>query len=134
MPHRRPHNRWKHLRDAICLNDGAAIEEVLQANDIDVQAVDVEFALIQAKKIGKNACELVDESRFKNAVAELISEVSGREVEADQTVWDGMFHDMVSVAAGEMYGPDIIIPGAVTSDMDSLCTTREGRGNCPVGR
>ena len=116
MPHRRPHNRWKHLRDAICLNDGAAIEEVMQANDIDVQAVDVEFALIQAKRVGKNACELVDESRFKIAIAELISEVSGREVEADEEEWDGMFYDMVSVAAGELYGTDIVIPGAVTDD------------------
>jgi hypothetical protein len=112
MPHRRPHDQWKHLRDAICLNDGSAIEEVLQANDIDVEKVAVEFALIQAKKIGKDACELVDEARFKGAIAELISEISGKEVEADEAEWDSMFHDMVSVAAGEMYGPDIFMPGS----------------------
>ena len=117
MPHRRPHNRWKHLRDAICLNDGAAIEEVMQANDIDVRADEVEFALIEAKRIGKNACELVDEDRFKSAIADLIHEVSGETVEGDEAEWNMMFHDMVSVAAGEFYGPDIFTPGAVTPDM-----------------
>ncbi|PCJ04632.1 MAG: hypothetical protein COB10_13175 [Planctomycetota bacterium] len=84
----------------------------MQANDIDVEKVAVEFALIQAKKIGKDACELVDEARFKGAIAELISEISGKEVEADEAEWDSMFHDMVSVAAGEMYGPDIFMPGS----------------------
>jgi hypothetical protein len=89
----------------------------LQANDIDIRAEEVEFALIEAKKIGKNACELVDENRFKGAIADLIHEVSGTVVEGNEEEWDIMFYDMVSVAAGEFYGPDIFTPGAVTPDM-----------------